>query len=286
MITRPQRSDGFGSAPWTQAGAGRGAFSLIELLVVIAIIVLLVAILLPALRSARETAKTNLCLSNQKQLAIAFHTYADDFRERFVGAYTNLDTHPESWVDYPRTGAGVIMSEPQLRAASNVDAQIEACKRGRLYEYSSDYRVFHCPSDVRSVFKPNANTALAFVTYSIPNYLNGDTAYDLTVGGRKIFRRMSELWRPSDNYAFVEESDPRGLNINSWVLYLNQNRWIDPLTVWHFDQGNIAYADGHAEQHRWLDRRTIRMSRDQVFAADATNNADFTYLRSRWGVGR
>ncbi len=56
----------------------RKAFTLIELLVVISIIALLIAILLPALKNAREAARTVQCLSQEKQMGIACYIYAED----------------------------------------------------------------------------------------------------------------------------------------------------------------------------------------------------------------
>lgn len=56
----------------------RNAFTLIELLVVIAIIALLLAVLLPALRKAKQAAKMLICKTNQRQLALATHLYAED----------------------------------------------------------------------------------------------------------------------------------------------------------------------------------------------------------------
>ena len=71
------------------------AFTLIELLVVISIIALLIAILLPALRSAREAGHKVNCMSNLKNIGVAVSLYQDDFERYYPngtwqgGGYTD-----------------------------------------------------------------------------------------------------------------------------------------------------------------------------------------------------
>ncbi len=60
----------------------RHGFTLIELLVVIAIIAMLAAILFPVFAKAREKARTNSCLNNQRQIAIAVSMYIQDNDEK------------------------------------------------------------------------------------------------------------------------------------------------------------------------------------------------------------
>ncbi len=96
----------------------RSAFTLVELLVVVAIIALLLSILLPAMDKARAVARTVVCMSNQRQLAMGNFQYAEDYRGTVVASSKNGGSW-HHWMGYIRgtdlvTQNGVVDNDPYV----------------------------------------------------------------------------------------------------------------------------------------------------------------------------
>jgi len=126
--------------------AGRSAFTLIELLVVISIIGLLIALLLPAVQSARETARRTQCENNLKQIGLALNHYEAANR-----------SYPLNWgnprVDPVRGLPWVVGGRPY----SALTRLLPYLEQSSLFA-SINFSVETYPSDDRSEFPFPANT--------------------------------------------------------------------------------------------------------------------------------
>src|SRR5690242_1121775 len=125
-----------------------GGFTLIELLVVIAIIAILAALLLPALSAAKRRATQATCLSNQKQLAMAWIMYAGDNSDKVVGFSTLPGANPPNW----RVQADLVAATPPGTLSGEEAIKWlfrEGYKSGPLYSYAPNPDIMHCPGDIR-----------------------------------------------------------------------------------------------------------------------------------------
>ena len=217
-------------------------FTLIELLVVIAIIAVLMAILMPALRSARDHAKRMQCLSNLRTLSLGWLMYKDENDGRIVPGHTD----PGNWVLRPPGGDAPL------------EVKLKTIRDGLLYKYVGEtVDVYRCPADYRL---KHAN-AVAFRSYSLPGGANGEHNPSQVTAAKKY----SDIKRPAEKYLFLEDIDPRGYNIGSWIMGFAPERWIDPLAVWHKGQSVLGFADGRAVLHRWEDRSFLEWSYKATF---------------------
>jgi prepilin-type N-terminal cleavage/methylation domain-containing protein len=243
---------------------GFPAFTLIELLVVIAIIAILAALLLPALSRAKARATGAVCVSNQKQLALAWTMYEGDNQDAFV----NFDTVVNSKGDVPwryATPSPTPLIPPGTSAQQKQILMLqEGFKQGALYSYTPNVNVLHCPSDKRFsspvVANPSVSPgAFAYGSYSGVATLNGQ--------GTQLLK-LSALRHPGQRYLWVEENDPRGENQNSWLMGGSSAngptpsdfvdaKFVDSVASWHGANSTFSWADGHSETHKWLDGPTI-----------------------------
>jgi prepilin-type N-terminal cleavage/methylation domain-containing protein/prepilin-type processing-associated H-X9-DG protein len=242
----------------------RKGFTLIELLVVIAIIAILAAMLLPALARAKLKAMAATCISNQRQLALAWTMYADDNQGRIVGFDPSVTSNGIPWrLASPNPFPSIPPGTPPTSTLIPTLMLQQCYKQGGLYQYAPNVNVIHCPADLRANSPyPGSQTvapgAFAYSSYSGAGGMNGDNW-----GASLMITKQSAILHPSERFLWVEENDPRGESVGGWVINAqNPQSWtgsgfVDGPAAWHGGTSTFSWADGHADDHKWLDSATV-----------------------------
>lgn len=243
----------------------RHGFTLIELLVVIAIIAILAAILFPVFAQAREKARAASCLSNTKQISLAFAMYNQDYDEGFMATVTER--------------------EAPAGTPDTADARAPFSYQILLQPYIKNRQIFRCPSAKAwlpigtSNWYPtdygcNLNEAyIVGATYQ-PNYA-GTATPDLSDFGFNQSTPLASITYPAQfllcaDAARVDGSSSRGgIYPQPWEFDDANNKSHQArFAARHSNGGNVAYADGHSKFRR--PEQTYRSHNDNDWRRNPT----------------
>ncbi len=209
---------------YTTPRQSRHGFTLIELLVVIAIIAILAAMLLPALKNAREKAREAVCKNNLRQIGLGFMMYSDDY-DGYLPAIREDETTPYySWMTLlnPYLGGSTSDSlseicDRKINQCPTYTPYIDLPAWPYIYVASSPGYAMNAGCSLDAGTRPYPGDKLSLITNPSGRMLAGDVFVYLTNG-------------QSDN------------NINFW----SPQFWE---TFFHSGGRNFLFVDGHV---KWM----------------------------------
>lgn len=227
----------------------RQGFTLIELLVVIVILGILAAILLPVLAKAKYRAQGVQCITNQKQVMLGFRMYADDNADVMLSAVTGNNT---SYNGRP----GWISGQVDFSTAQgNWDINVYLTK-SPLWYYAPQAPIYRCPADPVVVTVNAPPPGYRRGQYPRIRSISLSQVYgtgDWQPGGEyKLYSRFTTIDLPSKSTTFVDEH-PNSINDAAWGWSDDPQAVVDEPAPFHNGHAaGFAFADGHAEIHKWL----------------------------------
>jgi prepilin-type N-terminal cleavage/methylation domain-containing protein/prepilin-type processing-associated H-X9-DG protein len=240
-------------------------FTLVELLVVIAIIAILAAMLLPALEAAKERAQAATCMSNTKQLDLAWLEYSTDNNDYLAINSDQSKPYPNAPGGTPSWVSGVLdwnTTPDNTNTAYLVDDHYSL-----LGNYlGHNFNVFACPAaNFVSAAQGAAGWSRRCRSVAMDGGLgDGHRAASLVDRWPNywVAKKMTELRKPgpSDTWVFADEHPDF---LDDGVFYLDPtagadgNQWFTEIPgSQHNGACGIAFADGSAAIHKWLDIQT------------------------------
>jgi prepilin-type processing-associated H-X9-DG protein len=239
------------------------------------IIVVLASLLLPALMKSKTKAEGMTCANNLRQLALAWHLYADDNADRLVNNHGVTETlarrqtwanDVEDWVNGDDNTNLIYLTDSKLGPYANRATAI-----------------YKCPADRAPALNGQRIRSMSM------NSLVGDPG-ELTNRFNPLyvqFFKQPEIRAPAGIFVFLDEHCDT-INDGFFVNRLDDYAWGNLPGSYHNGAVNLSFADGHVETHRWVVPGTVLPPRQGVvvrggrFPADPPT--DFEWLKSRTSI--
>ena len=221
---------------------GRG-FAITGIVAPVLGLVPLMAILMPALSRTREQGKRAVCLSNLKQLTLAWIMYADENDDFLVNGAIGYSNMNMSWGDHRNEVAWVKTFSREEEVA------IQSIMDGALWPYVKNLNIYRCPTG-------RNGEALTYAIMFSMNAVNHPSTQG--VSGAYIKKR-SEIINPANRLVFIDEG---WMTSDAFAVYYDQEKWYDSPPVRHGDGTTVSFADGHAEYWKWKGTDTIKHARE------------------------
>jgi prepilin-type processing-associated H-X9-DG protein len=240
-------------------------------------------------------------MNNSKQLGLAWQLYAGDNDDRCVNNFGVAETRqsrdsPNPALKYQNWCNNVMTWGATSRDDSD-NTNTFLVQQGLLSRYASGgYQIYKCPADkflsgpqrqrgwthrVRSL-SLNAFTGIFSINPGDSTKMGVNTFFP----AYRQFLRLSDIQSPAEIYTFLDEH-PDSINDGYFLIDPNINgQWGDLPASYHNGAGGFAFADGHAEIHKWLGASTKQKVRMTGWGGGAAHRPDYRWLAERTSVRR